>query len=160
VEESLKRMTESIGVVAEHAEQYDDLKLGIEVLSDDETDLITRSDTALSMIHALDDRDNLGVVLDAGALHVTKEKLADALAKLKDRFLQIHVSDHQGIRQQNLIPGEGTYDFVEMMRVLLANKYTGYISAELSREYADDPLSALRTSAERLRGWIKEAQSR
>lgn len=156
VEESRKRMMESIGEVAEYTEQYD-LKLGIEVLSDDETDLITLSDHALAMINALK-RDNLGVVLDAGALHVTKEILTEALVKLKDRFLQIHVSDHQGIRQQNLIPGEGNYDFAGMMRVLLDHQYTGFISAELSREYSDDPLPALRTTAQRLRAWMETAQ--
>jgi protein FrlC len=156
VEESRKRMTESVGEVSEYAQQYK-LKLGIEVLSDDETDLITSSDHALAIINALD-HDNLGVVLDAGALHVTKETLAEALVKLKDRFLQIHVSDHQGIKQQNLIPGEGNYDFAEMMRVLLDHHYTGYISAELSREYAGNPLKALRTTAQRLRAWMEAAQ--
>lgn len=155
VADSRKRMTESVGEVAEYAKQYD-LKLGLEVLSPDETDLLVWSDDALAIINALG-VSNVGVVLDSGALHVTKESLAESLAKLKDRFLQIHVSDHQGPRQQNLIPGEGTYDFGEMMRVLVEHNYTGFISAELSREYADEPLSALRTTAERLRGWIQAA---
>jgi fructoselysine 3-epimerase len=156
-EESRKRMTESVGQVADYAKQYD-LKLGLEVLFWDETDLITSTDQALAIIDELGGASNLGVVLDSGALHLSKEPLAEVLAKLGERFLQIHVSDHQGLKQQNLIPGEGTYDFGEMMRVLLAHNYTGYISAELSREYADEPLTALRTTAERLRGWIAAAQ--
>ncbi len=157
-EESRKRMTESVGEVANYAQQYD-LKLGLEILYFDETDLITSTDQALEMIQELD-MDNLGVVLDSGTLHLSKEAPRAVLAKLKERFLQIHVSDHHGLKQQNLIPGEGTYDFVELMRALLEVSYTGFISAELSREYADEPLSALRTTAQRLRGWIHAAESK
>jgi protein FrlC len=156
--ESRKRLTESVGEVADYASQYD-LKLGLEVLYFDETDLITSTDEALAIIEALGGAANLGVVLDSGTLHLSKEPLAEVLAKLKERFLQIHVSDHHGVKQQNLIPGEGTYDFGEMMRVLLNHNYTGFISAELSREYADEPLSALRTTAQRLRGWMEAART-
>jgi protein FrlC len=155
-QESRKRMTESVGEVALYAKQYD-LKLGLEILWLDETDLITTSDEALGIIDELG-AENLGVVLDSGALHISKEPLPEMLAKLGERFLQIHVSDHHGLKQQNLIPGEGTYDFAGMMRVLVDRGYTGFISAELSREYADEPLKALRTTAQRLRGWIKAAQ--
>ena len=155
--ESLKRMTESIGEVARYAEQYD-LRLGLEVLYFDETDLITSTDIALGMINDLGGMANLGVVLDSGTLHLSKEPPRQVLGKLKDRFLQIHVSDHHGVKQQNLIPGEGTYDFADLMRALLEYNYTGFISAELSREYADEPLTALRTTAQRLRGWIESAR--
>src|SRR5262245_60950269 len=66
-EDSRKRMVDSVGEVATYAAQYD-LKLGIEVLYEDETDLVVTSDDALYMIKALGN-DNLGVVLDTGALH-------------------------------------------------------------------------------------------
>jgi sugar phosphate isomerase/epimerase len=155
-QESRRRMTESMGEVARYAEQYD-LKLGLEILWFDETDLITSTDEALAMIDEVG-AENVGVVLDSGALHLSKEPLPEILAKLKERFLQIHVSDHHGVKQQNLIPGEGTYDFGEMMRVLVAHGYTGFVPAELSREYADEPLNALRTTAQRLRGWIEAAR--
>lgn len=156
-EASRKRLTESVGEVVEYAKQYD-LKLGLEILYFDETDLITSTDEALGIITELSSPENLGVVLDSGTLHLSKEPVREVLAKLKDRFLQIHVSDHHGQKQQNLIPGEGTYDFAELMRVLVEHNYTGFISAELSREYADEPLPALRTTAERLRGWIEAAR--
>jgi D-psicose/D-tagatose/L-ribulose 3-epimerase len=156
-EASRKRLTESVGEVAEYATQYD-LKLGLEILYYDETDLITSTDDALNIIRELG-HDNLGVVLDSGTLHLSKEPPREILAKLQEKFLQIHVSDNHGVaKQQNLIPGEGTYDFAALMRVLLDHHYTGFISAELSREYADDPVPALRTTAQRLRAWIEAAQ--
>jgi protein FrlC len=158
-EDSRKRLTESVGEVARYAAQYD-LKLGLEVLYFDETDLITSTDEANGIIDELG-YDNLGVVLDSGTLHLSKEPPHEVLAKLKERFLQIHVSDNHGVaKQQNLIPGEGTYDFAGLMRVLVDHQYTGFISAELSREYADEPLKALRTTAERLRAWIEAAHGK
>lgn len=155
-QESQQRMIDCIDRIALHAAQYD-IKLGIEVLDDEETDLVRSCDDALYMIRTLGYK-NLGVVLDAGALHVTKEPLEQALAKLGDLFLQIHVSDNHGATQHNLIPGEGTYDFEAMMRVLHTNAYSGFITLELSKSYGLDPGPAVRTSAERLRSWIQQTQ--
>jgi len=153
-EASMQRMVESIGVAAQHASQYD-LKLGIEVLYYDETDLVNTSDDALNIIRELG-RANLGVVVDTGTLNLSKEPAQDMVAKLSGRLLQVHVNDNQGVGgQQNLIPGEGTYNFTELIRVLKKSGYSGFLSAELSREYSDDPVPALRTTAERLRAWVR-----
>jgi D-psicose/D-tagatose/L-ribulose 3-epimerase len=152
---SLQRMVESIDVAAQHAAQYD-LKLGIEVLYYDETDLVNTSDDALHIIVELG-RANLGVVVDTGALNLSKEPPQDMVAKLSGRLLQVHVNDnHGGGKQQNLIPGDGTYNFGELIHVLEKSGYSGFLSAELSREYSDDPVPALRTTAERLRAWVLE----
>lgn len=152
-EESLKRMTESIDTVAKYALQYD-LKLGIEVLYFDETDLVNSSTDALSIIGTLG-YPNLGVVVDTGTLNLSKETPRAMIETLKGLLLQVHVNDNDGIkRQQNLIPGEGTYDFQALVRALQESGYKGYLSAELSKEYAEDSESALSTTAERLRTWL------
>jgi protein FrlC len=156
-EDALSRLVESIDVVAQHASQIDGLKLGIEVLYYDETDLVNSADDALAIIHQLG-HENLGVVLDTGTLNLSKEPPADIFAKLGERVLQVHVNDNQGThRQQNLIPGEGTYDFQALARFLKATGYQGFLSAELSKEYSDDPEPALQTTADRLRAWIQAA---
>jgi protein FrlC len=156
-QESLQRMIESINDLAQYASQYD-LKLGIEVLYYDETDLVNTSDDALSIIKQLG-CPNIGVVLDTGTLNLSKEPLQDAVAKLNGSLLQVHVNDNAGgSKQQNLIPGDGTYNFQESIRILMKSGYSGYLSAELSKEYSDDPAPALRTTAERLRAWIRESQ--
>jgi D-psicose/D-tagatose/L-ribulose 3-epimerase len=150
-------MIDSLDVVARYAAQYD-LKLGIEVLYYDETDLVNSADDALNLIDRLGHQ-NLGVVLDTGTLNLSKESPAEILAKLNDLMLQVHVNDNQGgHKQQNLIPGEGTYDFKTLIQVLSENGYQGFLSAELSKEYADDPEPALRTTAERLRAWMQPGQ--
>lgn len=152
--DSLHRMVESIDIVARHASAYD-LKLGLEVLYTDETDLINTADDALDIIHQLGHA-NLGVVLDTGTLNLSKESPEDIFTKLDGLVLQVHVNDNQGVHhQQNLIPGEGTFDFPGLIKVLKRHHYTGFLSAELSKEYAQEPESALRTTAERMRAWMQ-----
>ena len=152
--DSLYRMIESIDIVARYASAYD-LKLGLEVLYNDETDLINTADDALDMIHQLGYA-NLGVVLDTGTLNLSKESPEDIFAKLDGLVLQVHVNDNQGVHnQQNLIPGEGTFDFPGLIKVLKRHHYTGFLSAELSKEYAQEPESALRITAERMRAWMQ-----
>jgi len=155
-EDSQRRMIESIDVIAQSAFQYDELRLGIEILYYDETDFVNSADDALNIINLLGHK-NMGVVLDTGTLNLSKESLKDILVKLDNLLLQVHVNDNQGRnRQQNLIPGEGNYDFRTLIRILKDHKYSGFLSAELSKEYANEPEPALRTTAERLRGWIQE----
>lgn len=153
-DDSLRRMIDSIGIVADYTRQYEDIRLGIEVLYDDETDMVNTADDALHIINQLP-HDNLGVVLDTGTLNLSHEDPAAIFAKLDGLILQVHANDNMGKhKQQNLIPGEGNYDFAGLLRFLNSRGYGGFVSAELSKEYADDPEPALRTTAERLRGWM------
>jgi len=152
--DSLQRMIESIDVVAQYASQYE-LKLGIEILYYDETDLVNTADDALTIIRQLG-HDNLGAVLDTGTLNLSKESITDIFTTLGSLMLQIHVNDNAGShKQQNLIPGEGNYNFAALIQYLREKSYRGFLSAELSKEYADDPEPALRTTAERLRAWMR-----
>jgi protein FrlC len=153
-EASLQRLLESIDEIAQYGSQYD-LKLGIEVLYYDETDLVNTSEDALNIIKELNCM-NVGVVLDTGTLNLSKENPEKAVGKLGKLLLQVHINDNCGYgRQQNLIPGEGTYDFKELIRVLKNCEYSGFLSAELSKEYSDDPVPALSITAERMREWIR-----
>jgi fructoselysine 3-epimerase len=152
--DSLQRLVEGIDAISRHASQYE-LTLGIEVLYDDETDLVNSSGDALEIIRQLGHR-NLGVVADTGTLNLSKEDPRDMLDKLQDLLLQIHVNDnHGGEKQENLIPGEGSYDFLGLIRVLKECGYSGFLSAELSKEYSKDPEPALRLTAQRLRRWMQ-----
>jgi protein FrlC len=154
-EDSLHRLIESIDEIARYSSQYDQIKLGIEILYYDETDLVNSADDALHIINQLG-HENLGVVLDTGTLNLSNEPLSDILDKLGRRMLQVHVNDNDGNkRQQNLIPGEGNYDFQGLIHTLKEYGYTGFLSAELSKHYSDEPAPALRTTAEHLRAWMQ-----
>lgn len=153
-EDSRRRMIESLHHIAGHAEQYD-LKLGIEILYYDETDYINNSDEALDMLGELDHQ-NIGLVLDTGTINLSKEPPEQIFAKLDGHILQVHVNDnHSKGHQQNLIPGDGTFDFKGFIGLLKQLNYRGFLSAELSKEYSLDVEPALRTTAQRMREWIK-----
>jgi len=152
--DALNRLIENIDIAAQYAAHYDGLKLGIEILYYDETDMVNYADDALAIINQLG-HENIGVVLDTGALNLSKERPEEIFAKLGSSVLQIHVNDNAGTgKQQNLIPGEGNYDFQGLIAFLKAQGYQGFLSAELSREYSDDPEPALRTTAKRMRAWM------
>lgn len=154
--DSLARFTESVDAVARYASQYE-LMLGIEVLYYDETDVVNSAGDARGIVDRLGQA-NVGVVLDTGTLNLSKEPPEQILDELGGLMLQVHVNDNQGgHKQQNLIPGEGTYDFCSLIRTLKEHGFHGFLSAELSKEYADDPEPALRLTAERLRAWLREA---
>jgi protein FrlC len=155
-EDSQQRMIESIDTIAHCACNYQNVRLGIEILYYDETDFINSTDDALNIIHQLG-HDNIGVVLDTGTLNLSKEPVEDIIGKLGNLLYQVHVNDNQGQdRQQNLIPGEGNYDFKSLIQHLKNHNYCGFLSAELSKEYANEPEFALKTTAERLNKWIQE----
>ncbi len=154
-EDARARFVESLAQVAEHAAHFP-LRLGLEILYTDETDFVNSAADAQSIIRAVGAQ-ALGVVLDTGTLNLSHEPLADIFASLGSRVLQVHVNDNHGEReQQNLIPGDGTYDFPALIRGLREQHYTGFLSAELSKGYAERAEEALRTTAERLRAWLAE----
>ncbi len=152
-QDSFQRMLESVDEIAQIALQYD-IMLGLEVLHKDETDLVNTSQNAMSIIDALGHA-NLGVVVDTGALNLSKETMSSVLATTNRRLLQVHVNDNDGIEQQNLIPGDGTFDFDGMIGLLKNHSYDGFLSAELSKDFGSNPGPALRLTVERMHAWGK-----
>jgi protein FrlC len=142
--ESFQRMTDCIAEVVDYASQYE-IKLGLEV-----TEMVKNSHDAMKVIHELGS-DQLGVVMDSGHINLGKEATADAIRNVGDRLLQFHVNDNDGVEQQNLIPGEGNYDFQELFSLLRESGFKGFISLELAKDYGGDPFSAVKRSAQRLR---------
>jgi protein FrlC len=154
-QDSLDRMIDSIDTVAQYTAAYPDITLGIEILYTDETDLVNSAADAQAIIDQLGHA-NVGAVLDTGTLNLSKEPIQDIFETLGDRMLQIHVNDNDGgHRQQNLIPGDGTFDFQALITYLKGIGYEGFLSAELSKEYADDVEAALTTTANRMRAWMQ-----
>ncbi len=151
-EDSFKRMVESVDEVARYGSQYE-IKLGLEVLHSDETDMVHTTSDAMRIIDELE-YNQLGIVVDTGALNLSKETINDVVTVAKDRLIQVHVNDNNGIEQQNLIPGDGTFDFPGMIQSLKAHQFGGFLSAELSKDFGADPGRALKTTVQRMRAWM------
>ncbi len=146
------RMLESIAEIAKCAEQHG-INLGIEPGNRMVTDLVNTSRDALEIIKTLGSK-NIGVVLDTGHLNLTQEPLEEAIAGLGSALLQIHLNDNDGQRQQNLVPGDGSFDFALLVQLLGETGFTGFLSVELAWDFASDPIPALRESAERMQRYL------
>lgn len=154
-QDSLNRLIESIDTVAQYTAQHPEIMLGIEILYTDETDLVNSAADAQAIIEQLG-HSNIGAVLDTGTLNLSKEPIEDIFSLLGEKVLQIHANDNKGEhRQQNLIPGDGTFDFQGLTTFLKGIGYEGFLSAELSKEYADDVEAALTATAKRMRAWMQ-----
>jgi fructoselysine 3-epimerase len=140
-DEAAKLMIDSIHEVCQHAAPYD-IWLGLEPANQMVTDLVNNSRDAMDVIHAVG-YSKLGVVLDTGHMSLTREPIELAVQILGSNLLQFHINDNDGQRQQNLIPGDGTYDFGRFAETLRAVNYQGFVSVELGWDYAAMPEQAL-----------------
>ena len=114
------------------------IRIAIEPADRYETDLINTIPDALRMIDQLG-HDNLGVVLDCGHSYVVGESAAEAVVLSQDRLFHVHVDDNNGLRDQHLIPGEGTFNFAPFLEALEKRNYQGYLCVELSWDVTVDP---------------------
>ena len=137
IEEGRERLIDSINAICEEAVPYP-FKLGLEVVNPTASNLVNTATEAVQIISRLDDQ-SVGIVLDTGHINLVDESAEEAIRRAGDRLLQVHVNDNDGRQQQNLIPGDGTFDFVGFINALRAAGYEGCLSAELGRQYALDP---------------------
>ena len=156
VEDAFQRLLDSVNQVCDYCKQYN-LKLGVESANQAVTDLVVSYKDALKIITEID-HPSLGVVLDSGHLYLNREDLAEAMENLGELILQLHVNDNDGEHQQNLIPGDGTFDFHEFINTLDEYSYNGFLSVELGWEYTIDPEPALKKSIIRLRDMLMKIQ--
>ena len=155
-EDGWKRLTDSIDAVCQYAFQYD-IVLGVEAANRFVTDLVVTAADALRVLDELGHA-NLGVVLDTGHMNLGSESTREVVDLLGDRLLQFHVDDNDGVQQQNLVPGEGTFDFGEWIAALHQAGFDGALSAELGYHYTLDPDPAVQLTAQRLRQLLREIQ--
>jgi sugar phosphate isomerase/epimerase len=66
-------------------------------------------------------------------------------------LLQVHVNDNDGIEQQNLVPGDGVFDFPKLIELLRQSNFSGCLSAELAWGYCSNPEPPVSLAASRLR---------
>jgi sugar phosphate isomerase/epimerase len=109
-----------------------------------------------SMLRLIDDvaMPNFKGNFDTGHFSAQRENVPLALAKLRGRFANIHVSDNDPVNTDHLPVGEGIIDWREFLRVLKRQGYGGYLGLDLGNRptLVDD----LKRSADRLQQWATE----
>ncbi|NPV69633.1 MAG: sugar phosphate isomerase/epimerase [Firmicutes bacterium] len=153
LEDSRGTFIRSLETVCDHAEMRG-MRLGIEVVYPRLSGYLNHTSQAIQVIRDLQS-DMVGVVIDTGHLNLSKEGLQPALDGLGEYLWQVHVNDNNSREQQNAIPGDGTFDFEEMMGLLRRYDYQGFLTLELGWSYSFDPYPAVVEAVKRMRGYME-----
>ena len=154
LDEGWDLLADSLLRICEFAGHYDVL-LAIEPADKFTTDLINTSVQALDMIDQIA-CENFGVVFDTGHALIVGEDPDSAIRNLKDRLFHIHLTDNHGEQDEQLIPGEGRFDFQTLISALKSVQYEGFLTAEPGWDYTLDPDSAAIETREYLEYLLKE----
>jgi fructoselysine 3-epimerase len=146
-------LSHSLDEICSFAASYP-VRIAIEPADRYETDLINNIPDAMRMIDQLG-HSNLGVVLDNGHSHVVGESAVQAITIAQDRLFHVHVDDNNGLRDQHLVPGQGTFDFEPFLEALDKAGYHGYLCVELSWDMTIDPDPAAIQALEYLKKILK-----
>lgn len=144
--------TDSLAQVASYAEQ-NTMKLGIEIVYPALSDYMNRTDDALDVIREISSP-SLGIVLDSGHLNLSGEDIHQAFHNVGDYLLQMHVNDNDSRHQQNNIPGEGCFDFPQLIQLLHQYSYNGTLTVEIGWQYSFDPVPAITKALQRMRSLL------
>lgn len=153
ITDAWQRLAASIDAVCQYSRQYE-IMLGLEAVNHYVSDLVNTAADAWKMIAQLG-HDNLGVVLDTGHMNLAAETSKQAVDLLGNKLLQVHVNDNDGQHQQNLVPGEGTFNFAELLDVLNQSRFDGFLTAELGYHYTFDPDPAVQLTAQKMRQMLE-----
>ena len=92
--------------------------------------------------------DNFKANFDTGHFSAQRENVPLALAKLKGKFANIHISDNDPADTNHLAIGEGLIDWEEFFRVLGRMGYDGYLGLDLG--LTDNLVEAYSVSVRRI----------
>ena len=144
--DSRQAMMTSLKELVEYA-QDKTVKLILEPAHAMETDHVLTVDQGMSIIDELG-KDNLGLCIDLGHMHVNKESIVNVVDKVKGYTVHYHMDDNDGNSDEHLVPGEGTIDFDIFLTNLKNSGYNGYLAIELGWGYTVDPDNAVKKSIE------------
>ena len=99
--------------------------LCIEPINRFETHFINRGEQAMALAEAVGE--NCGVCLDTFHMNIEEEDFLGALESVKERLYCVHVAD-----TNRMPPGQGRFDWEEIMEAISRVGYDGYLSVEFS----------------------------
>ncbi len=153
IESAWEQLAESLRLICDRSSQFG-IKIVLEPVNKNVFDLINNTADVMRMIHYVGAA-HLGIVLDTGHLYLSDESIKQALSSVKGRLFQVHVNDNDGKRQQNLVPGEGSFNFIEFFTGLCQIGFDGVVSAELNSDFGLNLQAAAKETAIRLKNWLK-----
>ncbi len=104
------------------------VKLAVEMLP--RTCLCNTADELERFVKPLP-RDVIGVCIDTNHLMANYRSLCDTIVRFKDRLLEIHCSDYDGIDERHALPGTGVVDWSGVMQTLRGIGFDGPLNYEV-----------------------------
>ncbi len=123
---------EGLKRIADHARKKK-VKIGLEPLNRFETNFLNRHDQALRL--AADVGEDVGVCLDAFHLNIEEADIYQAIRNTGSKLVDFHVADNN-----RRAPGEGTYNWSELISVLKEVGYDGALTVEFVVPFDRSPL--------------------
>ncbi len=148
------RMSDSLATIAEVGAAAG-VRIGVEAVNHYVSDLVINAEDALRLIRPLG-RDNLGVILDSGHIHLAGETGVEQVRALGGLLYQVHLNDNDGRKHQGLVPGDGSFNYQPLLETLSEMNFSGFLSVELSWDYSVDPEPHIASAAQRVRQWMKQ----
>jgi sugar phosphate isomerase/epimerase len=144
--EAVNIFTHELAHAAPHAESRG-VKLLVEALSPDQTNVITNLQDAVSIVKQIGSP-AVQTMFDTHNAVAEKEPHSELIRRYCSHIQHVHVNEMDGRE-----PGTGDYDFGSLLNALAAAKYHGWISLEVfdfkrgGRQIAEDSLNHLKKVA-------------
>jgi D-psicose/D-tagatose/L-ribulose 3-epimerase len=144
--EAMDIFTHELAHTAPHAESRG-VKLLVEPLSPDQTNVITSLQDAVSIVKQIGSP-AVQTMFDTHNAVAEKEPHSELIRRYCSYIQHVHVNEMDGRE-----PGTGDYDFGSLLNALAAAKYHGWISLEVfdfergGRQIAEDSLNHLKKAA-------------
>ena len=134
-----KWAVEGVSRVADHARKRK-VRIGLEPLNRFETNFLNRHDQALALADAVGE--DVGVTLDAFHINIEEADPLQAILNTGKRLVDFHVADNN-----RRPPGEGNWDWKELIATIKKSGYTGYLTSEFVTPFDRSPLGKRVTDA-------------
>lgn len=139
---SLTRMKDGLARILDYAAQHE-IAIILEPQNRSVINVCHTVSEALALIAELE-RDNFGTMVDTFHANIEERSIAAAMVWAGDRLWYVHVSD-----SNRLAPGKGHLNFPDIIEVLKALGYQGFVTAEILQK--PDHSSAARQAIDYLR---------
>jgi len=110
------------------------VRIGLEPLNRFETNFLNRHDQGIKLQQDVG-YDNVGVTLDTFHINIEEEDPMQALRDTSEYLVDVHVADNN-----RRPPGEGSYDWKEVIDTLKGVGYDGYLTSEFVVPFDRSPL--------------------
>lgn len=120
-------------------------EVGVMLAIENRWDNVWMLDRVLDEIGDNPEKTNLGVCIDVGHAHLSKDAgrqpVRAYLERYRAQLVHVHLHDNRGETDDHLLPGKGTLDWPDLFRTLNEISYTGPMVLEL--HFQDDPVAEL-----------------